>query len=63
MRIFVDQQTCSGHARCHAIDPDLFGLDDDGYSNVTSVDVPPGKEQAARNAVLSCPEMAIRAEE
>jgi ferredoxin len=63
VRIVVDQEQCSGHARCHAIDPDLFGLDDDGYSNVTRFEVPPDKEQAARGAVLSCPEMAIRAED
>jgi ferredoxin len=63
MKIVVDQERCSGHARCHAIDPELFTLDDVGYSNVTSVDVPSGREGAARDAALSCPEMAVRIEE
>jgi ferredoxin len=62
MRVVVDRDQCTGHARCHAVDPELFGLDEDGYSNVTSFEVPPGKEQAARNAALSCPELAIRAD-
>jgi ferredoxin len=63
VKVIVDQERCSGHARCHAIDPDLFQLDDVGYSSVTSVEVPAGREQAARDAVLSCPEMAIRVED
>jgi ferredoxin len=63
VRIVVDQDRCTGHARCHAIDSELFSLDDDGYSNVTSFEVPPSKEQVAHDAVLSCPEMAIRAED
>jgi ferredoxin len=63
VRIVIDREGCSGHARCHAIDPELFTLDEDGYSDVTSFEVPPDKEKVAQNAVLSCPEMAIRAED
>lgn len=63
MRIVVDQSRCSGHARCHGIDPEVFQLDDVGYSSVSEAEVPPGHETAARDAVLSCPEMAISVEE
>jgi ferredoxin len=63
VKVVVDKSRCTGHARCHSIDAELFQLDDVGYSSVTTSEVPPGGEDAARNAVLSCPEMAIQLED
>lgn len=63
MRIHVDQAVCTGHARCNSINPDLFLLDDVGYSAISTVDVPPGLEEDARQAVSNCPERAISLEE
>jgi ferredoxin len=62
MKVRVDQSLCTGHARCNAIDPDLFLLDDVGYSSIDTVEVPPGLEDHARQAEANCPEHAISIE-
>jgi ferredoxin len=63
MKIVVDHATCQGHARCFALDPDLFALDDDGYSAIDEETVPPGREDLARRAIGGCPERAITIKE
>jgi ferredoxin len=50
---------CSGHARCAAIAPAIFKLDDNGYSAITEVDIPPVDEMLARRGVRACPERAL----
>ena len=60
MRVAVDNTKCQGHAQCHLICPEVFDLDDAGYSVLKSEDVPAGAEESAEDAVLSCPESAIR---
>jgi ferredoxin len=61
VRISVDNEVCQAHGQCNAVDPDLFTLDDDGYSNIgTDKDVPPGREVAAEQGVDSCPVQALR---
>jgi ferredoxin len=60
MRIRVDPERCQGHSRCYAIAPELFDVDD--YGLATTRDdgvVPTDLEEAARLAVLNCPEHAI----
>ncbi len=59
MRITVDRSMCSGHALCFGAAPELYTLDDDGYSNVDELDVPAGMEERARRGMLACPERAI----
>jgi ferredoxin len=64
MRVHVDQDLCQGHGRCYSLAPQLFEPDDIG--NGVELDggrVPPGLEDAARKAVLNCPERAITLEE
>jgi ferredoxin len=63
MRIKVNREACVGHARCAALAPDLFPLDDDGYIATDGFDVGPGNEQRDRRAALACPERAIQAED
>jgi ferredoxin len=63
MKVHVDRQLCTGHARCNSIDPDIFVLDDVGYSALDTAEVPPGLEDHARQAVENCPERAISIEE
>jgi ferredoxin len=63
MRIRVDRSKCSGHALCAATAPELYTLDDDGYSNVGELDVPPGMEDLARRGFEACPELAVTLEE
>lgn len=59
MIVRVDHEACSGHARCNAIFPDVFELDDVGYSSVDETTVPSGSEELARLVVASCPEKAV----
>jgi ferredoxin len=59
MRICIDRTKCTGNARCWAIAPDLFPLDEDGYIAVVQVDVPNGMQAIARRAARACPERVI----
>jgi ferredoxin len=59
MRVRVDNSRCAGHAQCWAVDPDLFPLDDSGYSTLEEHEVKPDDEQKTREGVAACPEMAL----
>jgi ferredoxin len=60
VRIRVDAEKCQGHARCYAIAPELFDIDDYGQSTaVGDGTVPPGSEELARLAIANCPEYAV----
>ncbi len=60
MRLRIDSRLCQGHARCAALAPELFDLDENGFGIVR-----PGCENASagdRQALLAvdnCPEQAI----
>ena len=56
MKVGIDQSVRSGHGRCNAAAPELIVLDENGYSDVTERDVPPGMEDEARLGVLNRPE-------
>jgi len=61
VRVRIDPDRCQGHARCYAIAPDLFDVDEYGQSSVRGDGtVPPDREEAARLAVANCPEFAIQ---
>jgi ferredoxin len=58
VKVTVDSSECQGHARCHALWPEAFDLDDDGYPVVT----PRAATFAAaelNDAAAACPEQAI----
>jgi ferredoxin len=59
VRVTVDRGRCSGHARCAALAPEIYQLDDEGYSNANDQQVPAELEPAARRGALACPEQAI----
>ena len=59
MRATVDTTKCVGHARCNAIAPDVYELDDDGYVVPPGGDVPAAFENQARAGVDACPERAL----
>ncbi len=64
MKVRVDPEKCQGHARCYAIAPELFSVDDYGYANaIGDGTVPADLEDKARLAVSNCPEFAITAED
>jgi ferredoxin len=64
VRIRVDAGLCQGHARCAAIAPALFDLDDEGYAFVRPgrEDVPDGDLDALL-AIDNGPEQAIGIDE
>jgi ferredoxin len=59
-RIRVDQDKCQGHARCKALAPELFDLDEFGNARQASDgDVPEPLRDKAWHARANCPEAAI----
>jgi ferredoxin len=60
MNISVDATKCQGHARCYALAPALFRVDEYGLSSVAGDgSVPAELEEVARLAAVNCPEFAI----
>jgi ferredoxin len=59
MKVRLEQAKCVGHAQCYALDPDLFPIDDSGYSILKEHVVKPGDEAVVRNGAAACPELAI----
>ena len=60
MRVHVDRAKCQGHNRCYALAPELFEIDEFGYSSERGDGVVPEElEEKARLAVVNCPEYAI----
>lgn len=62
MKVNVDTTVCSGHARCNAVAPEVYDLDDLGYCRIPSPEVAPEHEKAARDGAAACPERAITIE-
>ena len=64
LRIHVDQDKCQGHARCKALAPELFDLDEYGNAHEHGDGVvPAGLEDKAWLAQSNCPEIAIEVTE
>ena len=64
LRVKVDRERCQGHARCHAIAPELFALDALGNAQeIGDGSVPAGLEDKAFLAKANCPELAIEVTE
>ncbi len=61
MRVTVDADVCTGHGRCYALAPDVFGPDDFGHCEILVPDgaVPVDLEAQARTGRDNCPELAI----
>lgn len=59
MKIRIDKARCVGNARCWAIAPDLYALDDDGYISTEGFEVPEGLEGIAKRGARACPERVI----
>jgi ferredoxin len=63
MKIVLDPQICTGHGRCYALAPEVFEPDDVGRCSIVVAEPSPDQRDAARRAVASCPEEALRIEE
>jgi ferredoxin len=60
LNVRVDPERCQGHARCNALAPELFDLDDLGNAHAIGGGVVPrGLEDKAWLAQANCPELAI----
>ena len=59
MKIRINKAGCVGHARCAAVAPEIFPLDDDGYIAVEEIDVPEDQAALARWGARACPERII----
>jgi ferredoxin len=63
VRVRLEKSKCVGHAQCYAVDPNLFPIDESGYSILEDREVRPDDVQLTRDGVASCPEMALIIEE
>ena len=60
LKVRVDPERCQGHARCFALAPELFELDQLGNARERGDGtVAPGLEAKASSAQANCPEFAI----
>jgi len=60
LKVKVDPERCQGHARCAALAPELFKLDDLGNAHeIGDGTVPEALVDKAYLAKSNCPEMAI----
>ena len=54
-----DTTRCAGHARCAAVAPDIFELDDNGYNTQPSRRIAAELAPLAHRASRACPERVI----
>ena len=59
LTVRVDRGKCQGHNRCNMICPEVYKVDEQGYSYVEHEEVPPDLEEKARRGAEACPEDAI----
>jgi ferredoxin len=60
LKVKVDRKRCQGHARCAALAPELFVLDNLGNAQeIGDGRVPPALVDKAHLAQANCPELAI----
>jgi ferredoxin len=59
MKIAVRIDRCCGHARCAAVAPEIFILNDAGYLDTPLIEVPEGQEQLALKGKRACPEACL----
>ncbi|WP_156869478.1 ferredoxin [Sporichthya polymorpha] len=60
VKVELRKDACQGHGRCHALAPEVFSLDDDGYLEWNGpTEITPADERAARRGVTGCPERAL----
>jgi ferredoxin len=64
LKVKVDRERCQGHARCAALAPELFALDELGNAYEKGDGTVPGAlVDKAYLAKANCPEEAIEVEE
>ncbi|PPJ16291.1 ferredoxin [Nocardia nova] len=59
MKLTIDTAKCSGHARCFAVAPDVFDIDDDGFALPIDREVSEPMDENIAAGIAACPERAI----
>jgi ferredoxin len=60
MRVSISDR-CQGHARCLALAPDVFYVNDEGYGAVLGDgEFADDRSELIEKALMNCPENAIR---
>jgi ferredoxin len=59
VKVTVDADRCQGHSRCHVLVPEVFDVDELGYSVVVTEQVPESLASRTLQAARNCPERAI----
>jgi len=59
MKLTIDTAKCSGHARCYAVAPEVFDIDDLGYAVPVDRDVTEPLDENIAAGIAACPERAI----
>ena len=60
MKVVANKTRCAGHARCAAVSPEVFELDENGYIGFEERPIPPELLEVARRGVRACPERALK---
>jgi ferredoxin len=63
VRIRVAVDRCVGHARCAAVAPDVFVLDDEGYNRTAEKVIGAELRASALRGQRACPERIITVED
>jgi ferredoxin len=59
MRVTVDTDLCEANAVCESLAPEVFSVDESDELTIMVSDVPPELAERVREAVASCPKMAL----
>ena len=62
MKLLLDSTLCQGYGLCQEHAPQLVQLDEWGYVKILVAQPSADQEEAARAAVTSCPNSALRLE-
>ena len=60
MKLLLDSTRCQGYGLCQEPAPEQIDLDEWGYAQVRSAEVPHDGEHIAEAAVAACPNSALR---
>jgi ferredoxin len=63
MKITVDVPRCVGHARCAAVAPEVYEVNDDGFNVTAEKDVDASLRAAAIRGMRACPERVIKVDD
>lgn len=63
MKVKVDVANCVGHARCAAVAPEVYDLDDNGFNVTAEKEIDESLRAQAVRGMRACPERVISIEE